>query len=70
MIDSLSPFLVALSLYGAYAITVPKWARYGFAAWVFADAGWVVYFVSQGQWSAAVLFAVYTALAVKGWCQV
>jgi len=67
MIDSISPLLVGVSLVGAWAITGPKWVRYGFAAWVVADLGWVVLFAIQRQWSPCFLFAVYAGLAVKGW---
>lgn len=67
MIQSFSPFLVGISLYGAYAITVPKMARWGFLAWIVADLGWVVLFAVSGQWSPAFLFGVYAVLAVKGW---
>lgn len=67
MIQEFSPFLVGISLYGAYAITVTKMARWGFLAWIVADLGWAVLFAIQQQWSPCFLFVVYTVLAVKGW---
>lgn len=67
MIQTIPLFLVGISLYGAYAITVPKMARWGFLAWIVADLGWVVLFAIQRQWSPAFLFGVYAVLAVKGW---
>ena len=67
MIQAFSPFLVGISLYGAWAITVPTMARWGFLAWIMADLGWVVLFAIQRQWSPAFLFGVYAVLAWKGW---
>jgi len=70
MADHFSPFLVGISLAGAYAITVARYRRYGFLAWVIADFAWVIYFVSMKQAAPAVLFLAYTVLAAKGWCEV
>ena len=58
--------LVIISLYGAWAITVPVQARRGFAAWIIADLAWAIYFGQNGQVGPSVLFLIYMALAVKG----
>lgn len=63
---NIEPALVALSLYGAWAITTPYAIRLGFFAWIVADVGWVIVFAHQDQGWPAVLFLVYTLLAIKG----
>jgi len=54
-----------LSLVGLALITYQ--CRAGWLVWIVADALWTWLLLKRKVYGAAVLFAVYTALAVWGW---
>ncbi len=58
--------LIALSLFGAWAVTEEQWARCGYESWMISNSGWIAHFASQGEVYPALLFAAYFVLAVKG----
>ena len=60
------PVLIALSLFGAWAVTSPSCAVYGFAAWVVSNAGWVIHFTRKKEPWPCLLFVMYWLLAIKG----
>ena len=67
VIDKLTkPVLVCLSLFGAFAVTEPFLAHWGYLAWMISNVGWMILFV-EGEfvWEAC-LFWVYFLLATKG----